>query len=79
MQRAGGIVGDEMGLGKTIQLAVFLAGLHHSRMFKPSLIVCPATVLKQWLRELRVWYPHFRVAILHDSASGNLPSRPSRR
>ncbi|KAK9837571.1 hypothetical protein WJX74_000576 [Apatococcus lobatus] len=78
MQRAGGIVGDEMGLGKTIQLAVFLAGLHHSRMFKPTLIVCPATVLRQWLRELRTWYPLFRVAILHDSATGNLPSRPSR-
>ena len=71
-QRAGGIMGDEMGLGKTIQVTAFLAGLHHSGLFKPTLIVCPATMLKQWLRELREWYPLFRVAILHESArAGN--------
>ena len=67
-QQAGGIMGDEMGLGKTVQITAFLAGLHHSDMFKPSLIVCPATMLRQWLRELREWYPPFRVAILHESA-----------
>ena len=69
-QRAGGIIGDEMGLGKTIQIIAFLAGLHHSGIYRPSIIVCPATVLNQWLRELRTWYPPFRVAIFHDSGSG---------
>ena len=54
-QRVGGIIGDEMGLGKTVQLAAFLAGLHHSGRFRPSLVVCPATVMRQWLRELRAW------------------------
>lgn len=78
-QRAGGIIGDEMGLGKTIQLAVFLAGLHRSNMFKPSIIVCPATVMRQWLRELRAWYPPFRVVILHDSAKHPSQLRPDRR
>ena len=67
-QQAGGIMGDEMGLGKTVQITAFLAGLHHSGLFKPSLIVCPATMLRQWLREIREWYPPFRVAILHESA-----------
>jgi len=67
-QKAGGIIGDEMGLGKTIQISAFLAGLHYTGLFKPTLIVCPATVLRQWLRELRAWYPPFRVAILHASA-----------
>ena len=68
------------GLGKTIQLVVFLAGLHASGLYRPSLIVCPATVLRQWLRELRSWYPPFRVIILHDSArSGSiLGSRASK-
>jgi SNF2-related domain len=46
-QRAGGIIGDEMGLGKTIQLAAFLAGLHRGGRLRPSLVVCPATVLRQ--------------------------------
>jgi DNA excision repair protein ERCC-6 len=69
-QRAGGIVGDEMGLGKTVTVAAFLAGLHHSGLHRPALVVCPATVLRQWLRELRIWYPPFRVAILHESSGG---------
>jgi SNF2 family DNA or RNA helicase len=69
------------GLGKTIQVISFLAGLHHSGMFRPSLIVCPATVLRQWLRELRAWWPLFRVALLHDSARGGSGgmARPSRQ
>jgi hypothetical protein len=46
----------------------YLAGLHASGLYRPSLIVAPATVLRQWLRELRVWYPPFRVFMLHDSA-----------
>ena len=30
-----GILADEMGLGKTVQITAFLAGLHHSGMFRP--------------------------------------------
>lgn len=77
-QRAGGIIGDEMGLGKTIQIVAFLGGLHHSGKFRASLVVCPATVLNQWLREIRSWYPPFRVAILHESAAGRGGSSESR-
>lgn len=68
-QRAGGIIGDEMGLGKTIQVIAFLAALHFSGMYKPSIIICPVTLLRQWRREVRKWYPHFHVAILHESVS----------
>ena len=67
-QRAGGIIGDEMGLGKTIQVLAFLGSLHFSNMYKPSIVVCPVTLLRQWKREARKWYPSFRVEILHDSA-----------
>ena len=74
----GGIVGDEMGLGKTVQIIAFLAGLRQSRLPRsdgppglgPVLVVCPATVLEQWLREFHHWWPAFRVAILHASGSG---------
>ena len=62
-QRAGGILGDEMGLGKTVQVAAFLSGLVTSGLYRPSLIVCPATVLRQWLRELRAWAPELRVSM----------------
>jgi DNA excision repair protein ERCC-6 len=72
-QKAGGIIGDEMGLGKTIQLLVFLAGLHNSGMYTPSIVVCPVTLLRQWKREAKKWYPVFSVEILHDS--GLFPSQ----
>ncbi|XP_071985400.1 DNA excision repair protein ERCC-6 isoform X2 [Engystomops pustulosus] len=79
-QQAGGILGDEMGLGKTIQIIAFLAGLSSSRMrtrgsdyryegLGPSIIVCPATVMHQWVKEFHTWWPKLRVAILHDTGS----------
>lgn len=67
-QRAGGIIGDEMGLGKTIQVLAFLGSLHFSHMYRPSIVVCPVTLLRQWKREAQKWYPSFHVEILHDSA-----------
>ncbi|KAI5315753.1 hypothetical protein L3X38_044929 [Prunus dulcis] len=67
-QKAGGIIGDEMGLGKTIQVLSFLGALHFSGMYKPSIVVCPVTLLCQWKREAQKWYPSFHVELLHDSA-----------
>lgn len=67
-QGAGGILGDEMGLGKTVQIIAFLAALSYSKMLDGSvLILAPATVLRQWRREFRLWWPRFRVFVLHHS------------
>ena len=80
-QQVGGIIGDEMGLGKTIQIIAFLAGLHYSKKLdKPIIVVCPATVMKQWVNEFHRWWPPFRVAILHSSGSGmvNIRNESSR-
>ncbi|XP_076449836.1 DNA excision repair protein ERCC-6-like [Babylonia areolata] len=77
-QQAGGIIGDEMGLGKTIQMIAFLAALKTSKIrssefrytgLGPCVIVCPATVMHQWVKEFHTWWPDFRVAILHSSGS----------
>ncbi|KAK1166506.1 DNA excision repair protein ERCC-6 isoform X1 [Acipenser oxyrinchus oxyrinchus] len=35
----------------------------------PTVIVCPATVMHQWVREFHIWWPPFRVAVLHDTGS----------
>lgn len=80
-QTVGGIIGDEMGLGKTIQAIAYLASLHHSNMYtKPAIVVCPATLMKQWVNEFHRWWPPFRVSILHSSGSGmmNLGKENSR-
>nr|XP_019952241.1 PREDICTED: DNA excision repair protein ERCC-6 [Paralichthys olivaceus]XP_019952251.1 PREDICTED: DNA excision repair protein ERCC-6 [Paralichthys olivaceus] len=79
-QQAGGILGDEMGLGKTIQVICFLAGLSYSKLrtrgsnyryvgLGPTVIVCPATVMHQWVKEFHTWWPAFRVAVLHETGS----------
>lgn len=35
----------------------------------PVLVVCPATVMHQWVSEFHIWWPPFRAAILHDTGS----------
>jgi DNA excision repair protein ERCC-6 len=75
-QNVGGIIGDEMGLGKTIQAISFVAGLHYSKLLtRPVIVVCPATVMKQWVNEFHKWWPALRVSILHTSGSGMLDTR----
>ncbi|KKY17286.1 putative dna repair and recombination protein rad26 [Diplodia seriata] len=75
-QQVGGIIGDEMGLGKTVQAISFIAGLHYSgRLNKPVIVVCPATVMKQWVTEFHTWWPALRVSILHSSGSGMMDMR----
>lgn len=79
-QSVGGILADEMGLGKTIQIIAFLAALNYSEMLPGSiLVVAPATVLQQWKREFRHWYPRFRVRVLHHSVEGAQKALASRR
>uniref|UniRef100_A0A0N5AA18 DNA repair and recombination protein RAD54-like n=1 Tax=Syphacia muris TaxID=451379 RepID=A0A0N5AA18_9BILA len=77
-QCVGGILADEMGLGKTIQVVCFLCALSFtqgsSRGFNfcglgPVLIICPTTLMHQWLKELRKWFPLCRVAIFHSSGT----------
>lgn len=58
----GGILADEMGLGKTIQLIAYtLAHLDKSREYGPSLIVCPASVVYNWIAEFERFAPAVRV------------------
>ncbi|KAJ8924018.1 hypothetical protein NQ315_006795 [Exocentrus adspersus] len=74
----GGLLGDEMGLGKTVQIIAFFSSLEYSKTlscharFKglgPTIIVCPATVINQWVKHFHEWAPEFRVAVLHQSGS----------
>ncbi|XP_017971610.1 PREDICTED: protein CHROMATIN REMODELING 19 [Theobroma cacao] len=64
----GAILADEMGLGKTIQAITYLTLLKHLNNDPgPHLIVCPASVLENWERELKKWCPSFSVLQYHGA------------
>ncbi|XP_004498207.1 protein CHROMATIN REMODELING 19 [Cicer arietinum] len=65
----GAILADEMGLGKTVQAITYLTLLNHLHNDSgPHLIVCPASVLENWERELKRWCPSFSVLQYHGAA-----------
>ena len=69
-QNVGGILGDEMGLGKTVTTLAFLASLMESRLIDHSvLVVCPLTVMNQWISEFHRWAPSLRAIILHETGT----------
>jgi SNF2 family DNA or RNA helicase len=49
---AGGLLADDMGLGKTVQVISHLARLSEMGEIAPSLIVCPKTIIDNWVREM---------------------------
>ena len=60
----GGILADDMGLGKTVQAIAFLTGLHPASD-RPSLVICPASMVGTWKRELNRFAPGLTVEVLH--------------
>ena len=69
--RLGGILADDMGLGKTLQTLAWLAWLkeRHGKDPKPSLVICPASVLHNWEREANRFTPHLKVLVLESGAA----------
>jgi SNF2-related domain/Helicase conserved C-terminal domain len=63
--RFGGILADDMGLGKTIQTLTWIAWLRHTATpAGPSLIVCPKSVVDNWLGEAERYFPALPIAAL---------------
>jgi len=69
--KLGGILADDMGLGKTLQALAWLAWLkeRHTKNPKPSLVICPASVLHNWRREAERFTPGLRVLVLESGAA----------
>ena len=58
----GGVLADEMGLGKSIQLiSLLLARADEAREVGPSLVVCPASLVYNWMQEFKRFAPSLSV------------------
>ena len=65
--RFGGILADEMGLGKTLQALVWLTMAGAERTGdsrKPSLIVCPTSLVDNWAAEAARFTPWLKVGTM---------------
>jgi hypothetical protein len=64
----GGCLADDMGLGKTITLiALHLRRAERDRGGRPTLVVCPASLLGNWQREIRRFAPGVPVRRFHGA------------
>ncbi|MDD3437310.1 MAG: DEAD/DEAH box helicase, partial [Candidatus Gastranaerophilales bacterium] len=59
---------DDMGLGKTIQvISLILKMKEENRLKKPVLVVCPTTLMGNWMKELEMFSPNLKAVIYHGS------------
>ena len=64
----GAILADDMGLGKTVQAIAMLTSEREQfgvDAFGPTLVVCPMSVTRQWVREIERFAPTLRVHLHH--------------
>ncbi|ALJ56796.1 RNA polymerase-associated protein RapA [Candidatus Xiphinematobacter sp. Idaho Grape] len=66
----GGLLADEMGLGKTVQILAMLESIGG-----PALVVCPSSLVWNWEREAKQFFPELRVATISGPKRAALFSR----
>lgn len=60
-QNLHGLLADDMGLGKTLQALAFCAWLRKTESkHAPALVVCPTSLVTNWLREAARFTPHLK-------------------
>ena len=64
--KSGCIIGDEMGLGKTLQIIALITE-RKEKTNRPSLIISPASLLENWLREFNKFTNGMNVFIHHGT------------
>jgi len=62
----GCLLGDDMGLGKTPTAISFLASTRVHGV--PHLVICPITVLENWMREFRRFCPKLTIYLYYGAA-----------
>ena len=64
----GGILADDMGLGKTLQTIGILSEIHlKDKAERPSLIVCPTSLVENWILEIEKFQPNLKATTLCGS------------
>jgi SNF2 family DNA or RNA helicase len=62
----GACLADDMGLGKTVQFIALMLHLKEQEMLeRPTLLVCPTSVLGNWEREVKRFAPSLRILVHH--------------
>ncbi|MCD8378161.1 MAG: DEAD/DEAH box helicase [Candidatus Gastranaerophilales bacterium] len=57
---------DDMGLGKTIQVISLILKLKEENKLKsPALVICPTTLIGNWMKELQMFAPTLKVGKYH--------------
>jgi len=64
----GGCLADDMGLGKTVQIIAAHLHLAAARGSRPTLVVCPASLLANWEREITRFAPGLPHRRYHGAA-----------
>ena len=64
----GACMADDMGLGKTIQvISIILKLKEEGKLNKPVLVVCPTTLMGNWMKELQTFAPTIDAVIYHGA------------
>ena len=61
----GACLADDMGLGKTVQTLALIQHAWENGERRPVLLVCPTSVVTNWLKEAQRFTPNLPVAIHH--------------
>ncbi|MCC7104311.1 MAG: DEAD/DEAH box helicase [Chloroflexi bacterium] len=68
----GACLADDMGLGKTIQYVAFLLHQRARRgATRPALLICPTSVVANWVHELERFAPSIKALVHHGPARLN--------
>ena len=59
---------DDMGLGKTIQIISLILKMKEEKSLdKPVLVICPTTLIGNWMKELQMFAPSLDAVVYHGA------------
>lgn len=64
-ERESALLADDMGLGKTVQAITAFRALIRRGLALQALVICPKSVLTNWMRELERWSPELVAVRVH--------------